>query len=156
MQSARTYSMHALRRRVLTAGLGPRTPAALPPCTRKVHVSSAFSRWHIGGGALDPLSIARVPKEWPQQDFEVALSAGRERAVTPELTSWFVLPLADPAPGVANKLATSVLQDGPPSDRPVSLELDSVKKKRRKKMNKHKLKKRRKRDRNKKRVLAQK
>ena len=135
MQSARTYSMHALRRRVLTAGLGP-TPATLPPCTRKVHVSSVLSRWHIGGAALDPLaSIARVPKGWPQQDFEVALSAGRERAVTPELTSWFVLPLADQAPGVA-KLATSVLQDGPTSDRPVSLELDSVKKKRRKKLGK--------------------
>jgi len=135
------------------------------------HARDAFSRWHFGAPLRSADGIAALADAPLQQSFEAMriAEAGRHRGVLLDPTLWFIMPpvpdeasaapLATPppqrsqehlcAPGVRQRLALLRL---PTAWQRPAMELDSVKKKRRKKMNKHKLKKRRKRDRNKKRM----
>ena len=111
------------------------------PCTRCAHhlagtSSSSSSPW-LAGAVLDP----RQTNAWlpsPSSGVPFLVEPGRHRAATADPARWFIMPDAPRDSGVAEKPA---------------LHLDSVKKKRRKMMNKHKLQKRRKRDRMKRRTI---
>ena len=126
------------------------------------HARDAFSRWHFGAPLRSAEGIAALANTPLQQSTEAMRLAetGRQRGVLLYPSLWFIMP---PVPEDASAVPLAT----PPQERSQehlcapgvrhawqrpAMELDSVKKKRRKKMNKHKLKKRRKRDRNKKRM----
>lgn len=157
-----------MRRLISTAS----SPAQRMRGFSRWHARDAFSRWHFGAPLRSADGIAALAETPLQQSFEAMrlAEASRNRGVLLDPTLWFVMPpvpdeptaaapLATPppqrsqehlcAPGVRQRLALLRL---PTAWQRPAMEFDSVKKKRRKKMNKHKLKKRRKRDRNKKRM----